>query len=136
MLGFQAGHIILIIISILGTLLLGYALYKFRNSMNKWELLGIVLALAGCVGNLIDRVIYIDGQPRGVIDFIHFYIEKINFDWPVFNVADMLLVVGIILFAIFYLVEESKKEKQKKQALELLEKQKKEELNQGDENGK
>lgn len=129
MLGGTVGHIILILISILGTGVMTYGLIKYRYKINKGMLIGIIMALPGCFGNLIDRVIYVNGEPRGVIDFIHFYIDAINFDWPVFNVADMLLVVGTIVFAVFYFIYDSKLEKEKKAKLEEIEKQKMEELN-------
>ena len=50
------------------------------------------LIVTGAIGNLIDRLAF--GKVR---DFIYF--SPINF--PVFNVADMCLTVGIILFAIY-----------------------------------
>ena len=128
MLGGDLGHIILILISFVGTGIMIYGLIKYRFKFSKGMILGIVLALPGCFGNLIDRLIYVDGKPRGVIDFIHFHIDSINFDWPVFNVADMLLVVGTIAFAIFYFIHDSKLEKEKKAKLEEIEKQKMEEL--------
>ena len=128
MLSGSFGHIILILISIAGTGIMVYGLIKYRYKFTKGMLVGLVLALPGCFGNLIDRVIYVNGEPRGVIDFLHFYIDAINFDWPVFNVADMLLVVGTIEFAVFYLIYDSKIEKEKKLKLEAIEKQKKEEL--------
>ena len=51
---------------------------------------GLVLALAGAAGNLIDRLRW-----RYVVDFL--YIACIRF--PVFNVADILVVTGMILLA-------------------------------------
>ena len=128
MLGGAFGHIILILISFVGTGIMIYGLIKYRYKFTKGMILGIILALPGCFGNLIDRVIYVNGEPRGVIDFLHFYIDAINFDWPVFNVADMLLVVGTIIFAVFYLIYDAKIEKEKKLKLEAIEKQKMEEL--------
>ena len=128
MLGGTVGHILLIIISIVGTGIMAYGLVKYRYTFTKGMIIGIVLALPGCFGNLIDRVIYVNGEPRGVIDFIHFYIDAINFDWPVFNVADMLLVIGTIVFAVFYLIYDAKIENEKKAKLEAIEKQKMEEL--------
>ena len=128
MLGGAFGHIILILISFVGTGIMIYGLIKYRYKFTKGMILGIILALPGCFGNLIDRVIYVNGEPRGVIDFLHFYIDAINFDWPVFNVADMLLVVGTIVFAVFYLIYDAKIEKEKKLKLEAIEKQKMEEL--------
>lgn len=128
MLGGTLGHIILILISIAGTGIMVYGLIKYRYKFTKGMIVGLVLALPGCFGNLIDRVIYVNGEPRGVIDFLHFYIDAINFDWPVFNVADMLLVIGTLVFAVFYLIYDAKIEKEKKLKLEAIEKQKKEEL--------
>lgn len=128
MLGGTVGHILLILISIAGTGIMVYGLIKYRYKFTKGMLIGLVLALPGCFGNLIDRVIYVNGEPRGVIDFLHFYIDAINFDWPVFNVADMLLVIGTLVFAVFYLIYDAKIEKEKKLKLEAIEKQKKEEL--------
>lgn len=122
------GHIILILISIAGTAIMGYGLVKYRHIFSKGMIVAIVLALPGCFGNLIDRLIYVNGEPRGVIDFIHFHIDAINFNWPVFNVADILLVVGTIAFAVFYFIYDSKLEKEKNKKLEAIEKQKMEEL--------
>lgn len=45
------------------------------------------LVLAGAVGNMIDRF-----RHSYVIDFIHF--QQGNFNFPVFNVADICVVVG------------------------------------------
>lgn len=128
MLGGTVGHIILILISFVGTGIMAYGLVKYRYTFSKGMIIGIILALPGCFGNLIDRVIYVNGEPRGVIDFIHFYIDAINFDWPVFNVADMLLVIGTIVFAVFYFIYDTKLENEKKAKLEEIERQKMEEL--------
>ena len=128
MLGGTLGHIILILISIAGTGIMVYGLIKYRYKFTKGMIVGLVLALPGCFGNLIDRVIYVNGESRGVIDFLHFYIDAINFDWPVFNFADMLLVVGTLVFAVFYLIYDAKIEKEKKIKLEAIEKEKMEEL--------
>ena len=51
----------------------------------------LVLVLAGAIGNIIDRLF------RGyVVDFFEFTF----FEWPVFNVADIYVVVGVILLAL------------------------------------
>ena len=51
----------------------------------------LVLVLSGAVGNIIDRLF------RGyVVDFFEFTF----FEWPVFNVADIYVVVGVILLAL------------------------------------
>ncbi len=47
--------------------------------------------LGGAIGNFIDRVIR-----KEVVDFIHTYI--FNYNFPVFNIADSALVIGVALF--------------------------------------
>jgi signal peptidase II len=50
---------------------------------------GLAFVLAGALGNLVDRL------ARGyVVDFIHVK------GWPVFNVADIAVVVGVMLMAL------------------------------------
>ena len=65
--------------------------------------IALTLILAGAWGNAIDRVI------RGyVVD----YFETVFIKWPVFNVADIYVVVGTILLAyafIFVIKDEPKK---------------------------
>ena len=56
----------------------------------------LMLLLAGALGNLVDRVLW--GE---VIDFAHFHFRDV-FDWATFNVADVLLLVGVVLL-FFYL---------------------------------
>ena len=77
---------LLILITIIILVLLNYYIKK-NNIENDYFELGIILG--GIVGNLFDRLLY-----NGVID----YIEISNF--PVFNLADSLIVLGIILLII------------------------------------
>lgn len=117
-LGSEVGHILLIIISFVGAIGLPYLFIRFRNKWNKGMLIGLALCIPGDIGNLVDRLVYVDGNARGVIDFLYFHIDAWNFSWPVFNVADMCLVVGVIVFAIFYIIYDNKEEKAKKAAQE------------------
>lgn len=77
---------LLILITIIILVLLNYYIKKNNIETDYFEL-GIILG--GIVGNLFDRLLY-----NGVID----YIEISNF--PVFNLADSLIVLGIILLII------------------------------------
>ena len=67
----------------------------------------LVLVLSGAIGNIIDRLF------RGyVVDFFEFTF----FEWPVFNVADIYVVVGVILLAlmIIFVVKDEDLELKKK----------------------
>jgi len=59
-------------------------------SIYRQKLLGQFLLLSGAVGNLIDRAQY-----GFVIDFIDVHFN--SFYWPVFNIADSLIFVGVAL---------------------------------------
>lgn len=53
--------------------------------------MSLSLIFAGAVGNLIDRV-----RLGYVVDFFYFHIKDL-FHWPVFNVADSIVVIGVII---------------------------------------
>lgn len=65
----------------------------------------LLAVCAGIAGNCTDRIF------RGeVVDFLLFYIGR--YQWPAFNVADMCISCGVILFVISSLFRpERKKEK-------------------------
>jgi signal peptidase II len=46
--------------------------------------------IGGALGNLYDRIVY-----GYVIDFIEIHYN--NFYWPIFNIADVAISIGIIL---------------------------------------
>ena len=85
-------QLFLIIFSIIVVLMLIIYLIKKRE-YNKFEIVGYSLLLAGAIGNLIDRVVY-----GYVIDYLNFYI--FNYDFPIFNIADCCIVIGIMLLFI------------------------------------
>ena len=62
-----------------------------RHPLGRW---GCVLLLAGGLGNLIDRL-----RLGYVVDM--FNLQFLSF--PVFNIADMAVVAGMILGAVYYL---------------------------------
>lgn len=72
---------------------------RLRHPLGKWSW---VLVLGGAIGNLIDRCLY-----GYVVDM--FEVQFMRF--AIFNVADIFVVVGGILFCIYYLfLHDRKKE--------------------------
>jgi signal peptidase II len=61
---------------------------------DRFSALSLGLILGGACGNLLDRILY-----REVIDFLHFVLPG-GFMWPDFNVADTLIVVGVLLLVL------------------------------------
>lgn len=78
-------------------------LYRIRKR-SKLEIISLAILIAGGIGNLIDRI-----RLKEVVDYIKF--EPINF--PVFNFADICVVVGGILFCIDMIVIEERKNRKK-----------------------
>ncbi len=82
-----------------------YSFYKLPKTKEyNWLKCGLVLVLSGAIGNVIDRAV------RGyVVDFLEVTFIK----WPVFNLADIYVVVGacfILFLSLFVIKEEEKKE--------------------------
>ena len=57
-------------------------------------MIAAVLIFGGALGNLIDRL-----RVQYVVDYLDIYI------WPVFNLADSCIVVGVVLFSVLVLTE-------------------------------
>lgn len=85
-----------------------------KDRMDTPTMLGLFAVLAGGIGNLIDRIF------RGnVVDFIVAF-PKTNF--PIFNIADICIVIGWIVlafvFAMYTYKEIQNRKKEKKEKLE------------------
>ncbi len=68
---------------------------------------GLALILSGAIGNFVDRL-----RLGYVVDFINLHYK--NYHWPVFNVADMTICIGLAVIGISYLFLSSKEKKEKK----------------------
>lgn len=78
---------------IFALLVLGFIwFYAYNNRLDKVMVYGLSLMAGGVIGNLIDRV-----RLGFVVDYLHI----MNF--PVFNIADSAVTIGIILIGIFLL---------------------------------
>ncbi|MEG0284665.1 MULTISPECIES: signal peptidase II [Vagococcus] len=87
------------IITMVALIILPYLLYKYRSE-SKWMTIGLSLIIGGTIGNFIDRM-----RLGYVVDM--FQVEFFNF--PIFNVADVSLVLGVICVFIYILFFEEKK---------------------------
>jgi signal peptidase II len=68
--------------------------FAFRHKQGYWSFIGLGLLIGGALGNLIDRI------------FRHKVVDFFNLGWwPVFNVADLAIVAGVIIIVVVSAVE-------------------------------
>lgn len=76
-----------------------YIMQKYAKESRLFSM-GLALILAGALGNFIDRI-----RLGYVVDMVR--IELIDF--PIFNVADMSLSIGVALIIVYVLLDEKNK---------------------------
>jgi len=97
-----AGPMFITVFALLATVAIFYYLYKTRRN-NIYYILSFGMIIGGAIGNLIDRFLY--GQ---VIDFIHvdlykgYIFGKYIALWPIFNIADSAISIGVVIMLIWY----------------------------------
>ena len=88
-----------ILITLLVVVIVSFFLFRYYHKMNNFSKIGFALLLAGAVGNLIDRIRF-----GYVVDFISVRLFNV-YDYPVFNIADISIVLGTIMMVILILFE-------------------------------
>lgn len=83
----EGNRILLIAISLIAIVLIYYFLIKNSN-LNKFDIFCYSMLIGGVLGNLLDRIIY-----GYVIDYLCINL----FDFPIFNLADIYIVLSVIL---------------------------------------
>jgi signal peptidase II len=73
-------------------------LYIKSDPGHRLERFAYLLLISGTIGNFIDRVLH-----GSVVDFLDFII--FGYDFPVFNVADIFITVGVGLYLLLTLLE-------------------------------
>ena len=87
-----------VIFSIIVVFFISYILIKDKES----EYISYSLVLGGAHGNLYDRIFL-----GYVIDFIEFHYN--DFYWPIFNIADIAISIGVILLLYSMFLKDNKK---------------------------
>ena len=93
--------IILVLISALVIVVL-HNYIKKEESFTKLSIYAFGLTMGGIFGNLIDRIIH-----HGVIDYLSFTFG--NYAFPVFNLADIAITLGVGLLVLDWIIETKKK---------------------------
>lgn len=103
--GIMDGKVIFIVV--VSVLIFAYLIYEIRKEAHsKLITTSISFVIGGLLGNLFDRVLY-----GHVIDFFDF--NFFGHDFAIFNVGDSFIVIGTILLAIGFLLEERNANKNK-----------------------
>ena len=103
----------LAIVSLVASIAIAVYLYRSRNEPLGYRF-SLAMILGGAVGNLIDRLFYgilFGGAPLfhgRVVDFLD--VDFFNIDlwgyhlsrWPVFNIADASVTIGVLLLLLLY----------------------------------
>lgn len=82
---FQDQNLPLLFVSLVGVLVLAY-IYQSQDRPTRLLRVSIALMLGGALGNLVDRI-----HQGHVTDFIDVG------PWPVFNLADSAIVIGLVM---------------------------------------
>lgn len=93
---FSGNSLLLALISLIALAIVIYTMFK---SKSKFYLYSCALFIGGLIGNLFDRLVY--GK---VIDFLDFII--FGYDFPIFNIADCFICIGVALMFIAIIKEE------------------------------
>ncbi|MBF0110339.1 MAG: signal peptidase II [Magnetococcales bacterium] len=68
-----------------------------------WLIGGMAFILGGALGNLVDRI-----RLGKVVDFLHVHWHDLS--WPVFNLADSAITVGVAMLLLDYFLNDEDKE--------------------------
>lgn len=115
----DSSKLILSVFSLIASIGIFYYLYKSKNQKFIVRF-ALALILGGAIGNLIDRTFY--GLFYGYaplfygkvvdffnVDFFDFTIFGKTYDrWPIFNIADASVSIGVVLLIIFHKSVEEK----------------------------
>lgn len=92
-------------LSLMAAIAIGVMIYYLKyKKPDRLTVVALGLMIGGAAGNLIDRLVL-----NYVRDFLNFYI--FGYDFPVFNVADCALCIGVAILIVASVLEDKKKGK-------------------------
>lgn len=93
--------VIFIVFAFLAIGVFGFFMYRSRNQKLIVRI-AYALIIAGAAGNLVDRIAF--GYVRDFVEIVYFGLTIFGAkSFAIFNIADAELVIGVIVFLIFYL---------------------------------
>lgn len=116
-----SNHVFFTVFAVLASVVILLYLFKLKGDQ-AWPRMSMSIILGGAMGNLLDRIIR--GQVVDFLDFEFFdikirafrflFIQFNGFEldrWPVFNVADIAVTIGMIML-LFYIIFLEKSEEE------------------------
>lgn len=97
----QDSRLFFLVVTIIFIAILTYYLFKQKNTLSSFDKGTFALIYGGAIGNFIDRL-----TRHEVVDFLDFRI--FGYDFPIFNLADCFICVGV-LFLLFKIYKEEEK---------------------------
>lgn len=90
-------------LSLMAAIAIGVMIYYLKyKKPDRLTVVALGLMIGGAAGNLIDRLVL-----NYVRDFLNFYI--FGYDFPVFNVADCALCIGVAILILASVLEDKRK---------------------------
>ncbi len=90
-----------IVFSVIALIVLIRFMFQFKNNLR--NNIAFACTVAGIMSNLADRLFL--GYVRDFLDF-----KVLGYDYPIFNIADIAIVVGVLLLIVAILKGEDKKD--------------------------
>lgn len=97
----QDSRLFFIVVTIIFMAILSYYLFKQKEKLTNIDKFTFSLIYAGAIGNFIDRL-----TRHEVVDFLDFRI--FGYDFPIFNLADCFICVGVFFLMLKIYNEEDK----------------------------
>jgi signal peptidase II len=102
--GWRHSSLIFALLSVVAAIAICYWLFVRGAAASRRLTAALALIMAGALGNCYDRLVL--GHVR---DFVHFHVDSISFDFPIFNFADNMLVVGAAILMLLALAPEHRR---------------------------